>query len=114
VESRDKVIAVVANAMRQILVDASRRKNAQKRIPAQEPDRTGLPFEDVLTLDTIVEVLRRENPRQARLVDCRFYLGMTLEETGMALGVPRARVEREWRQTRAWLEDRLQRKEATS
>ena len=113
-ESRDEVIAVLATAMRQILVDAARRKNALKRIPAPEPDRAGLPSEDIFTLNAIVDVLRRENPRQGRLVDCRFYLGMTVEESATALGMSRTAVEREWRVTRAWLEDRLQRKEAAT
>ena len=86
-----------------ILVDAARRKSAQKRLPASLPEGTNLPVEDAITLDTALEELQRENPLQARIVDCRFLLGMTTAETAAALGLSKRKVEREWQDTKARL-----------
>ncbi len=102
-KSYDNLIGVFANAMRQILVDASRRKKAQKRDPVGLPENTALPVEDALTVDALLDDLKRENARQGRIVDCRFYLGMTVEETAAALNLSPATVEREWREAKARL-----------
>jgi RNA polymerase sigma factor (TIGR02999 family) len=107
-KSSDEVIAVFANAMRQILIDAARRKKAQKRDPVSAPENTPLPVEDALTIDALAQDLKRENPRQGQVVDCRFYLGMTVDETAAALGLSKTMVEREWREARARLGARVQ------
>jgi len=100
----DEVLAIFAHVMRQILIDAARRKSAQKRTPGGLPAASALPVEDALTLETAVKRLELENPRQARITDCRFYLGMTVAETAAALGLSKTTVEREWVEARARLE----------
>jgi RNA polymerase sigma factor (TIGR02999 family) len=106
--------AIFANAMRQILIDAARRNSAQKRVPASSSDKAALPMEDALTVEALVASLRREDPRQGRIVDCRFYLGMTVHETAAALGLSTATVEREWRVARAHLGEKIHPKRAAS
>jgi DNA-binding CsgD family transcriptional regulator len=61
-----------------------------------------LSLEDVITLETALEELQRMNPRQARVVECRFY-GMTTAETAEALDLSPRTVERDWRLASAWL-----------
>ncbi len=105
--SYDEVIAIFANAMHQILIDAARRKGAQKRAIASSPDTPNLPIEDALTIAAAIEGLERENPAQARIVQCRFLLGMTVDETAAALGFSKRSVEREWQEARVRLTDRI-------
>jgi RNA polymerase sigma factor (TIGR02999 family) len=102
----DEVIGIFSHAMRQILVDAARRKGALKRLPVAGPEDKKLPVEDALALNTALEELERVNPRQARIVECRFLLGMTVEETALATRQSRTTVERDWREAK----DRLSRK----
>lgn len=112
--SYEDVIGIFASAMRQILIDASRRRQAQKRAPVVALESTDFPLEDALTLATLVDSLRQENARRALVVDCRFYLGMTVSETAAAMGISTASVEREWREARAYLNIRLHQKGAAS
>jgi RNA polymerase sigma factor (TIGR02999 family) len=105
--SYDEVIAMFANAMHQILIDAARRKGAQKRMVASSPDNPNLPIEDALTIAAAIEGLERENPAQARIVKCRFILGMTVDETAAALGFSKRSVEREWHEARVRLTDKI-------
>lgn len=100
----DEVLGIFAHVMRQILIDAARRKSAQKRTPEGLPNAKALPVEDALTLEQAVRELEREHPRQARIADCRFYLGMTVTETAAALHLSKTTVEREWETARASLE----------
>ncbi len=111
-QSYEDVIGIFATAMRQILIDAARRKKAQKRAPVPAFGGTALPVEDALTLAGLMESLYLEDPRQARIVDCRFYLGMTVEETATALGLSTASVEREWRDVKTNLNHKLRQKGA--
>ena len=64
--------------------------------------------EDLLALDEALERLDASNERQARIVECRFYGGMSVEETAEALHVSPATVKREWATARAWLNRELQ------
>ena len=82
VKSYDEIIGIFANAMHQILIDAARRKTAQKRVVIDPPQRTDLPIEHAITIAATLEKLGLDNPRQAHIVRCRFLLGMTAEETG--------------------------------
>lgn len=93
-KSYDQVIAIFANAMHQILIDAARRKNAQKRVVAHLPEQPDVPIEDALFVAESMEALQRENPVQARVVQCRFLLGMTIGETAAALRLSKRTVER--------------------
>jgi RNA polymerase sigma factor (TIGR02999 family) len=102
-KSHDETIAIFANAMRQILIDATRRKRAKKRSVEVLPKAADLPIEDALSVALAVEELSREVPQQARIVEARFLLGMTNREAGLALGVSERTVEREWKEAKARL-----------
>ncbi|HEX4807612.1 MAG TPA: sigma-70 family RNA polymerase sigma factor [Bryobacteraceae bacterium] len=106
-KSYDEVIAIFANTMRQILIDGARRKNAQKRVPVNSPERMDLPAEEAITLDIALGELERENPVQARIVQCRFLLGMTVDETAAALAISKRTVEREWQEAKAHLGQKI-------
>jgi RNA polymerase sigma factor (TIGR02999 family) len=102
-KSYDDVIGIFANAMHQILIDAARRKSAQKRIALDPPETKELPIEDAITVLAALERLEGNNPRQAQIVKCRFLLGMTFDETAAALGLSKRTVEREWQEAKAYL-----------
>lgn len=95
-KSYDEVIRIFAAAMQQILIDAARRKNASKRLVVASPETTKLPIEDVITVAAALEELAHENPLQTQIVQCRFLLGMTADETASALRLSKRTVEREW------------------
>ena len=103
----DDIVALFANAMRQILIDAARRKSARKRVSVDLPERPDLPIEDALTLDAAMSDLERENKTRARIVQCRFLLGMTVVETAAALDLSARTVEREWQEAKISLNQRL-------
>lgn len=113
-ESRGHLLGVTARAMRQVLIDAARRRKAAKR--PQLKDRINL-TEVVSGLaaevepDALEEALNRLeaiDPRQARIVEMRFFVGLTAEQIGAALDVSPSTVQREWRLARAWLQRELE------
>lgn len=114
IESRSHFIALAAWAMRRVLVDYAVRHKAQKRggeqhkVPLDEVSLVALEHgDDVLALDDALERLASLNPRHSRIVECRFFGGMSIEETADALGVSPATVKREWTLARAWLNREL-------
>jgi len=102
---------IAARAMRQVLVEASRRRHARKRggpdavfVTFDEALGVGVDWsEDVLGLDRALEALARLDPRQARVVEYRFFGGLEVAETAELLGVSEVTVQRDWRAARAWL-----------
>lgn len=106
-KSYNEVIAIFANAMHQILIDAARRKGAQKRIAGSLPEKVGLPIEDAITVAEALKALERDNPVQARIAQCRFLLGMSVNETAAALGLSKRTVERQWQDAKAQLGVRI-------
>ncbi|MGE0554236.1 MAG: ECF-type sigma factor [Gemmatimonadales bacterium] len=105
---------VAARAMRQVLVDAARRRATDKRggggplITLDEAlDGAAETAQDVLALDAAIEELARIAPRQAAAVESRFFGGFEVAETAAMLGVSEATVMRDWRTARAWLAKRL-------
>lgn len=103
-----------ARAMRQVLVDAARRRNAAKRRPGAMAlsldERTGevdAYAHELLDLDDALRALERRNPRYARVVECRFFGGLSVEATADALGVSPRTVKSDWALARAWLYDAL-------
>ena len=106
--------AAAARAMRQVLVDAARRRNTVKRgsgdVVLSLDERTGdvdAYAHELVDLDVAMEELERRNPRFARVVECRFFGGMSVEDTAEALGVSPRTVKSNWAMARAWLYEAL-------
>ena len=96
--------------MRQVLVEAARRRQAHKRgdgvrAITLDDDLDGLAVgeDDVLGLDAALEGLARLSPRQAVIVESRFFGGLDVRETAALLDISEATVLRDWRAARAWL-----------
>ena len=109
-QSREHFFAISARAMRQVLIDYARRKNADKR--GGDRQRTSLDGKDVspeqrldelLALDQALERLRGIDDRLRQIVEFRFFCGLTEQETADLLGVTPRTVQRDWVKARAWL-----------
>jgi RNA polymerase sigma-70 factor, ECF subfamily len=114
IPDRRHLLTAAAQAMRQVLVDHARRRNAGKRagqrarVPLDQVlasfDERGL---DVIDLHEALERLAQAYPRQAQVVTLRFFGGMSIPEVVATLGVSDTTVETDWRFARAWLRDQL-------
>ena len=112
--SRAHFLAIASQAMRNVLLDHAEHRGAQKRGGGARPvtiDRVevanDLPDAEVIALCEALERLEKLDARQARVVECRFFGGLTLDETAEALGVSAATVSRDWTIARAWLHAEL-------
>jgi RNA polymerase sigma-70 factor, ECF subfamily len=103
---------IAARAIRQILLDAARRREARKRGGAGEAILVTLDAsvgikptcdEEIIAIERSLHKLEEMSPRQAHVVECRFYGSMTVQQTAEALSVSASVVERDWRAARAWL-----------
>ena len=110
--------AIAARAMRQVLVDEARRRSARKRGGAGEAvfvtfgdssDEMASCDEELLALDAALEELARVSPRQAEMVESRFFGGLNVAETAALLGVSESAMERDWRAAKAWLAGKIRR-----
>jgi RNA polymerase sigma factor (TIGR02999 family) len=113
-KNRAQFHAVAARTMRRILVDHARQRRAAKRggswlriSLSQGVAAGGPPDLDLLALDDALEVLSGIDAEKARMVELRFFVGLSLEETAKAMDVSVATLTREWRTARAWLFRRL-------
>ena len=113
-ENRAHFFRLSARIMRRILVDYARQRGARKRNDGMPP----LLLEDVISVsasqsamalevDELLNQLARLNPRQAQVVEMRFYGGLTEEETAMALDIHVRTIRRDWLLARAWLHGQL-------
>jgi RNA polymerase sigma factor (TIGR02999 family) len=109
-QNRGHFFAICARAMRRILVDDSRRRLAGKRGGDQiqvtlDPDLVSTEDapERVLAIDGALEGLTAFNPRLAQVVECRYFAGLTEEETAEAMGSSLRTVQRDWMRARVWL-----------
>jgi RNA polymerase sigma factor (TIGR02999 family) len=116
VQNRIHFFALAAQAMRRILADHARRHRAAKRgggmarVSLEVADAAGLVAGGGVAiddLDALIEDLARLDPRQARVVELRYFGGLTVEETAEVLGVSPATVKRDWLVARAWLHREL-------
>lgn len=112
--SRAHFLAIASQAMRNVLLDHAEHRRAQKRGGGGQPvtlervEIAGeLPDETLLGLCEALTELERLEPRPARVVECRFFGGLSLDETAEALGISPATVSRDWTVARAWLHARL-------
>ena len=107
---------LAARAMRQVLIEAARRRNARKRGGAlafvtfdEHMDGGDPSAHEVLALDEALTGLAKLEPRQAQMVEYRFFGGFDIAETAELLAVSEATVARDWRAARAWLAHELRR-----
>ena len=102
---------IAARAMRQVLVEAARRRSSNKRGGAAEitvtfdeaVQKKPSGGEEILALNTALDALARMNPRQAEMVESRFFGGLDVPQTAQLLNVSEATVMRDWRAAKAWL-----------
>ena len=122
-ESRTQFLAVAAQVMRRVLVDHARTRQAQKRgggarqvtlgdaeqggAQVAAADGSGLDAVDVLALDDALTRLAAFDPQKAKLVELRYFVGLSIPEAAQALGVSQATVGREWAVARMWLKREL-------
>jgi RNA polymerase sigma-70 factor, ECF subfamily len=108
-ENRAHFYGIASRLMRQVLVDASRARYAEKRgaaleiAVAQLPDVALHPDQSVLALDEALQQLERSDPQKARLIEMRYFAGMTAEECSTVLSIPVHKVRRDLRVAQAWL-----------
>lgn len=109
-ENRRHFVAIAARAMRQVLIDHARRRNAAKRGAGYVEVRitnadvgVDVDIEELLALDDALERLGARNPRLPRVVEMRFFAGLNEEEIADVLGVTVRTVQRDWATARAWL-----------
>jgi RNA polymerase sigma factor (TIGR02999 family) len=117
-ESRAHFFAIAAQLMRQILVDYARRRRASKRgsgvCMLTLDDALALSRRkdvDIIALDDALNTLAELDPRQSRVVELRFFAGLSLEETSEVMGIATATVQRDWTAARAWLHREISRSE---
>ena len=115
-ESRSQFLAVAAQMMRRVLVDHARTRRALKRgggemqVTLGDAVNAATPSNgvDVLALDEALERLSAMDPRKARLVELRYFAGLSIPDAAAALGVSQATVIRDWAVARMWLRRELE------
>lgn len=118
-QNRAHFFGVAAQMIRRILVDHARTKHAQKRGGNAQKlsldEAIGLPEQrdlDIIALDDALKLLAELDAQQSKVIELRFFGGLSIEETAEALGISPATVKREWVTARAWLLRQLSRAEA--
>jgi RNA polymerase sigma factor (TIGR02999 family) len=115
--NRAHFFAVCANLMREILVQYARRRKAAKRDAGYKLTLDGaiaMPQSqsmDLVALDDALNELAKLDPQQSRIVELRFFAGLSIEETAQVLGISPATVKRHWTTARVWLHDEIRRAE---
>ena len=109
-QNRAHFFAIAARLMRQILVDHARRHEAAKRggsvikVPVEEAAASGAGQDiNLVALDAALDKLAEIDAEQSRIVELRYFSGLTIEETAEVMGISAATVKREWQVAKAWL-----------
>jgi RNA polymerase sigma factor (TIGR02999 family) len=116
-ENRAHFFAVSAQLMRQILVEYARRRKAAKRGPGYKLtlDESVAPARsrnvNLIALDDALNGLAKVDPQQCRIVELRFFSGLSIDETSQVLGVSPATVKRDWNTAKLWLYNQIRRAE---
>jgi RNA polymerase sigma factor (TIGR02999 family) len=113
---RDEFLKLASTAMRRLIVDYARRRNAIKRgggafvieLDEQSAESGGLPVLDVIAMDAALRELGKFDAHLENVVECRFFAGLTMDETAAVLARPVRSVERDWARARAYLVDALE------
>lgn len=115
-QNRAHFFAISAKLMRRILVDHARQRQAAKR-GGSEQERLSItsaetllkqPEIDLLALNEALDELAQMDPQQGRIVELKFFGGLSIEETAEVLNISHATVERDWKMARAWLRRQLE------
>lgn len=113
-KNRAHFFGIASQVMRNILVDYAVKKKAQKRggdrqrvTLGRQDIATEVNLHDILSIHQALEKLAEIDERQVRVVECRFFGGLTIEETAKALDISTATVNRDWKMARAWLNRKL-------
>ncbi len=114
-QNRAQFFGIAAQLMRRILVDHARLHQAQKRggsdqqrLSLTDVDRVAnQPNIDLMALHEALNELAEVDPQQARIVELKFFGGLSIEETAEVLGIGHATVERDWKMARAWLRSKM-------
>jgi len=116
-QNKAHFIGVAANQMRRILVDHARERNAQKRggelqivTLNEEIDKGDEQSADLIALDEALDELAKMDTVKARIVELRYFGGLTMDEVAEVLGVSTITVKRHWKMAKAWLYGRLTKK----
>jgi RNA polymerase sigma factor (TIGR02999 family) len=113
---RRHLLSMAARTMRRVLIDYAEQRRTQKRgegavaVPLHDASTTAAidpRSDDLHALDAALAELERLNPRQHRVVECRFFGGLSIEETAVVLDLSPATVKRDWMVARAWLNREL-------
>ncbi|MBV9146083.1 MAG: sigma-70 family RNA polymerase sigma factor [Acidobacteria bacterium] len=120
VKDHNHFLALAATVMRQVLVDHVREKQAAKReggiklelLPEMMP--VAAPNLDFVALDAALHGLARLDERQAKIVELRFFAGLSIEDTSEVLGMSPATVKRDWVTARAWLQHEMSKRDRQS
>ena len=116
-QNRAHFFGISAQLMRRILVDHARQRQAVKRggseqqrlsITSAEAAAIKQPAIDLLALNEALDELAEMDPQQGRIVELKFFGGLSIEETAEVLGISHATVERDWKVARAWLRRQLE------
>ncbi|MFU8860807.1 MAG: sigma-70 family RNA polymerase sigma factor [Cyclonatronaceae bacterium] len=114
-QNRHHFYGIASQIMRNILVDYAVKRQVQKRggkrnrVTLDEIHlKEELNLEDIMSVDQALDRLEKLDERQARVVECRFFGGLTIEETAKALDISEPTVSRDWKMARAWLNRELQ------
>ncbi len=115
-QNRAQFFGISAQLMRRILVDHARQHQAAKRGGSDQQrlsitSAEGLatqPVVDLLALNEALDELAKMDPQQSRIVELKFFAGLSIEETAEVLGIGHATVERDWKMARAWLRRQLE------
>jgi RNA polymerase sigma factor (TIGR02999 family) len=111
-QNRGQFFAIAAQAMRRLLIDSARQRKSLKRGAEKISldDAPTIPFEDdqnLLALDRALTELEQFDEQQCRIVELRYFAGLTIEETAAALRISPSTVKREWEIARTWLYQRI-------
>jgi RNA polymerase sigma factor (TIGR02999 family) len=116
-EGESHFLGVAARAMRQLLSNHARDRHRLKRggdrqqtsvdVEHLAADIAGRDLDTVITIDDALSVLEHEHPRMVRVVECRFFAGLSVPDTARALGTSAATVKRDWSSAQRWLYARL-------
>jgi RNA polymerase sigma-70 factor, ECF subfamily len=111
-QNRAHFIGVAASVMRRLLIDHARKKKAEKRqLPESQDWNSGMTLqeaEQLLDLNLALDRLERSNARYSRLVELRYFGGLSIEETAEVMQTSPMTVKRDWTAARAWLKGQMQ------